>query len=188
MKISLLCVSLLFSSAAVANPMMVVQELSAQVVAGPHVKLTLTYNNGGSDVTKHGSTQSPWINAGSTSRDTGSGVKELPIIQMCDCHVPASTTLDYKVGDGGMSPLATTHVSVPTPDEADRYGDACKLPCEQADADAADAGRTNGSGGATTTKASGGGCAFVTPKTSPTLLGLALLGLGFVLAARRRRP
>ena|SRR5664279_518870 len=94
--------SLLLSSAAFANPVMIVQELSAQVVAGPHVKLTLTYNYGGSDVTTHGTSHSPWASAGSTSRDTGSGGKELTIVQMCDCHVPPSTTLDYKVGDGRM--------------------------------------------------------------------------------------
>jgi MYXO-CTERM domain-containing protein len=175
---------LLFSSAAAANPIMVVQELSAQVVAGPHVKLTLTYNYGGSDVTTHGTSQSPWVSAGSTSRDTGSGVKELTIVQMCDCHVPPSTTLDYKVGDGRMSPFANTQVSVPAQDEADGYGDACKLPCQQADA--ADAGRKSDAGGAPVTQSSGSGCAVVAPGTSPALLALALFGLGIAVRRRRR--
>jgi MYXO-CTERM domain-containing protein len=138
--------SLLLSSAAFANPVMIVQELSAQVVAGPHVKLTLTYNYGGSDVTTHGTSHSPWASAGSTSRDTGSGVKELPILRMCDCHVPTASTLDYRIGNYG-SPSSATQVSVP--EQSDLVtGDDCKRPCQQADADAVDAGQTSATGGA----------------------------------------
>jgi hypothetical protein len=142
--------SLLLSNAAFANPIMIVQELSAQVVAGPHVKLTYTHNYGSSDVTTHGTTHSPWVSAGSIARDTGSGVKDLPILRMCDCHVPTGSTLDYRIGTGSMSPASTTQVSVPEQGDLDKVtGDDCKLPCQQADADAVDAGQIDGTGGAT---------------------------------------
>ena len=150
---------LLLSTTALANPIMVVQEISAQVVSGPHVKLTYTYNYGGPNVATHGTTHSPWVSAGSTSRDTGSGVKELPILRMCDCHVPTATTLDYRIVNGGMSPSAATQVSVPAQADLDKYvtGDDCRIPCQQADADAVDGGQTNTTGGAV-----GGGGATAT--------------------------
>jgi hypothetical protein len=136
MKKSLfLCASLLLSSTtALANPMMVVQELRGQAVAGPHVKLTYTYNYGSPvGITTHGTSHSPWADAGSTSRDTGSGVKSLPILQMCDCHVPTSTALDYSTT---TSPSVTTQVQVP----ADPTGGDCMDPCQSADDAIADAG------------------------------------------------
>jgi hypothetical protein len=180
MKRSLfLCASLLLTSTtALANPMMVVQELRGQAVAGPHVKLTYTYNYGTpAGVTTHGTSHSPWVNAGSTSRDTGSGVKSLPILQMCDCHVPTSIMLDYSTT---TSPSVTTQVQVP----ADPSGGDCATPCLPADADAADAGGRDaplstggttatggatGTGGATATGgATGTGGATATGGTTGT--------------------
>jgi hypothetical protein len=212
MKISLsLCAALLLAaSAAVANPMMTVQELRGQAVAGPHVKLTYTYNYGPDpdSATTHGKSHSPWIRVGSSNRDTGSGYKDIPILEMCDCHVPSGATLDYKITyANGYSSSVSTQVLVP---DSPSGGD-CTAACQLADADAADAGGRDaplstgeataaggatGTGGATTAggtpgsgtadKSNSSGCAFLGTGTSPALLCLALLGL--VIAARRRRP
>jgi hypothetical protein len=130
---------LLTSTAAVANPMMTVQELRGQALAGPHVKLTFTFNYSPDPVsaTTHGTSHSPWVSAGSTSRDTGSGVKPLPILEMCDCHVPTGIPLDYKlVYASGFSSSTSVQVSVPTSPS----GVDCTTACQLADAAAADAG------------------------------------------------
>lgn len=189
MKTSLiLCAGLLlFSTAAVANPVMTVEELRAQAVGASHVKLSYTTNYGGDLAATYGTSQSPWVQAGSSTRDLGSGMQSMPIMEMCDCHVPTGTTLDYQIVRANGAVLVTAQVSGTDPTVPSTLGD-CTTACQLADADAADAGIT-GTGGAPgpspPAKPNGGGCAFLATGTSPVLLGLALLVLA--LAARRRR-
>jgi hypothetical protein len=184
MKAALILVaSALVSSTALANPVMGVQELRGEAIAGVHVKLSYTYNYGKAPVitTVHGTSQSPWVSGGTTSRDTGSGVKPIGILVMCDCHVPTATTLDYdaELSDGTRSSLSAS-VRVAPQANFDEYPTSqdCIVPCQLADA------AQTGVGDPTSAKA-GGGCTFLGSRTSPALLGLALLGL--VIAARRRR-
>ena len=124
---------LLASSTASANPVMMVQEFRGQAVAGPHVKLSYTYNiySPPTGATTHGTSHSNWVRTGSTSRDTGSGVKSIPILEMCDCHVPSGTTLDYQlVFSTGTSTAAPLRVTVPS---APSTTVACVAECQAAD-------------------------------------------------------
>jgi hypothetical protein len=177
---------LLSSTSAVANPRMGVQELRGQT-AGPHVKLTYTTNCGGDLAATYGTSQSPWVKVGSLARDTGSGSEDIPILEMCDCHVPTGVTLDYEIAHGNYATVfVSTQVSVPASPAGD--GGDCTTACQLADAAVADAGRPDAraSGSGTLDKSNGSGCAFVAPGSSSALLCLALLGLA--IAARRRRP
>ena len=181
---------LLVSMPAVANPIAVVQELSGREVAGPHVKLTCTYNTGAPTIATHGLSHTPWVGVGSTYRDTGSGAQEIHIVAMCDCHVPTGTTLDYGTGDS--SPLGAVHVEV----TGEAKGDDCLVPCELVDAAVADTGSPDGLGATpgatggvptpgTPPAAKGSGCAFIPRGRTAVPLGLALFGLGLVFWRRR---
>jgi hypothetical protein len=219
MKVALvICTSLLLSpAAAVANPVRVMQELGGQAIAGVHVRLTYTSNYGPTpaSVTKHGSSQSPWVAGPSSTYDLGSGSQPVGSVVMCDCHVPTSTTLDYRVyfSDGSSS---TVNVQVAPQENFDTYPTSqdCIAPCQAADA--ADAGLpptstggttatggTPGSGGSAIASSGtaatggapgtepkghgkGGGCALLAMRAWPALPSLALLGLALV--AWRRRP
>ena len=134
MKTALILSGSLFlsSAAAFANPIMIVQEFRAEALAGPHVKLTYTYNYSGSPVgaSTYGTSHSPWVQTGSTSRNTGSGSQSLPIYEMCDCHVPIGTH-DYSVvlsyGSGAVKPISVTVIGA----EASK---GCESQCQAADA------------------------------------------------------
>jgi len=192
MKISFLPFAsfLLFSSVAVANPIRTLQELSASAIAGVHVKLTYTYNDGDvtSSVTTHGTSHSPWVSAAPTTADLGSGFHYVSRSEMCDCHVPTGTRLDYIVYTTGPMVSIGAQVQVASQVDFDEVPTSqdCIIPCQQADADAADAGRKSDAGGAPVTQSSGSGCAVVAPGTSPALLALALFGLGIAVRRRRR--
>ena len=203
---------LLSSTAAQANPVRTVQDLHGQAIAGVHVKLTYTSNYGRvpASITTHGSSQSPWVNGPSSTMDLGSGSQSVPSIEMCDCHVPTSTTLDYRIVlEGTVYSAVATQVQVPSQADFDTYPTSqdCIAPCQAADA--ADAGQPPmstggpaatggaiGSGGTTATGGApgtgpvdhdkGSGCALFATRASPALLSLALLGLAIV--ARRRHP
>jgi hypothetical protein len=188
MKASFLLIAslLLTSTAAVANPRIGVQELRGQA-SGPHVKLTYTTNCGGDLAVTYGTSQSPWVKVGSLARDTGSGSEDIPILEMCDCHVPTGSTLNYEIAHGNYATVfVSTQVSVPaSPTGGD--GD-CTTACQLADAAVADAGRPDAraSDAGTPDKSNGSGCAFVAPGRSSALICLALLGVA--IASRRRRP
>ena len=190
MKTSLvLMASLLFSStAAVANPVMTVEELRAQAVGDSHVKVTYTTNWSGDLALTYGTSHSPWVQAGSSNRDLGSGAQDIPIMEMCDCHVPTGAPLNYTIIRPNGTVLVTAQVSGTDPTLPSTLGN-CTTACQLADANAADAGITGSSStpdAGPPDKAKGGGCAFLATGSSPALLCLALLGLG--IAARRRRP
>ena len=188
MKTSLLLSAslLLFSTVAFANPVKTLQELHAHWLAG-HVKLTYITNYDGDHVTTYGTSQSPWVQASSSVQDLGSGMQSIPIMEMCDCHVPTGASLEYEIVSAHGATVVTVEVSGTDPGLPSTLGD-CTTACQLADANAADAGRPDASvpdpGPPAKTKS--GGCAFVAPGTSRTLLCLALLGLA--IAARRRRP
>jgi len=187
MKTSLILstILLLSSTTALANPRMGVQELRGLVVAGPHVKLTYTTNCGGDLAATYGTSRSPWVQVGSIARDTGSGSEDIPIREMCDCHVPTGGTLDYEIAHGSYTTVAVS-AQVVVPDSPS--GGDCTTPCQLADAALADAGKSDARArdAGTPDNAKGGACAFVAPGASPGPLCLALLGLA--IAARRRRP
>jgi hypothetical protein len=90
---------LLFAASAYANPIMM-EVARIREVPGPHVQLTYAV-----DLTKapqtpsipaiFGSKSTPWKTA-SYRANTGSGVRTLSGIQMCDCNVPLGQPLVYK--------------------------------------------------------------------------------------------
>jgi hypothetical protein len=89
----------LFAASAYANPIMM-EVARVREVPGPHVQLTYAVDSG---KTPHipsvpaifGSKSTPWKTAGYRA-NTGSGVRLLNGIQMCDCNVPLGKSLVYK--------------------------------------------------------------------------------------------
>ena len=91
----------ILATPAFANPI-AMEVVRAREVAGGHVQLT--YGVDGktpatpSDTVTFGSKSTPWTGlAGGYSTNTGSGVKGVNAIQMCDCDVPVGQSLGYKV-------------------------------------------------------------------------------------------
>ena len=90
---------LLFAASAYANPIMMEVALIREV-PGPHVQLTYAVDNGKGPQTPSnpaifGSKSTPW-KAASYRTNTGSGLRTLSGIQMCDCNVPLGQPLVYK--------------------------------------------------------------------------------------------
>jgi hypothetical protein len=185
MKTSLCVLTTLLLAPAVsrANPIRVVQELTGREVAGAHVKLTYTYNVGAPEVATHGTGHSPWVQQGSTMRDTGSGAQSLPILTLCDCHVPIGETLAYRTSAG-----ATAGMAIQVQVLGQGTGDDCLEPCALVDAAAADAGLRDAPAlapGPPAPSGNEGGCAL--GAGGPSALPLALALAALVHRARRRR-
>ena len=133
MKLFLLATAntILFSTFAVANPMWA-ERVTAQAVTGPHV--LLQYEVAGtavipSGVTTYGTSHSAWTDAGTTSADTGSGLRLLQVLQMCDCHVPVGIILTYQVSAryGYAMPASVTVPATPP------FSGPCTAECAAAD-------------------------------------------------------
>ncbi len=89
----------LFAVNAYANPV-AMEVARIREVPGPHVQLTYAVEAGKTPQTPSvpaifGSKSTPWKTAPYRA-NTGSGVRELSGIQMCDCNVPLGTPLVYK--------------------------------------------------------------------------------------------
>ena len=132
--------ALLFSAEAAANPAWS-DKLTAEATQGPHVKLVYLYDSGIEDVSPrklrsfYGTRQSPWLPGRSTSADTGSGVRPLSTLEMCDCHVPTGQVLTYELTTtyNAMFAPITTIASVTVPADPSS-GPPCSAACAQADA------------------------------------------------------
>ena len=189
MKISLLFTGmfLLASTPALANPIPTFQEGRGAVFAGPHVKLSYTANWGPKPVGAplYGTSHSKWVQTGTTSHTTSSGYQKLPILEMCDCHVPSGTTLKYTLVYNSL-PLSdiTVRVKVPTVPSSSV---GCETECQEADAKQAAAAGKDAGPAATDVPdtVEAGGCSFHGLARASTLPFLALLGIA--IAALRRR-
>ena len=160
--------ALLISVDASANPAWV-SSLSTQPVDGPHVKLTYLCDTAVKDdetplLNYHGTSHSPWKVGQDTSMNTGSGVRPLHMMEMCDCHVPTGEKLIYQSAPGNLSYGVHTTVTVAaTYAQASVAGNPCAAECALADAmdggsaEEADAalpvatGGSSGTGGALST-------------------------------------
>jgi hypothetical protein len=91
----------LLATPAFANPY--AREVArAREVAGSHVQLTYGVDGKApatpSDVVTFGTKHTAWkLPGASYSTNTGSGVKSVSAIQMCDCNVPVGQSLSYKI-------------------------------------------------------------------------------------------
>jgi MYXO-CTERM domain-containing protein len=92
---------ILFAASAYANPY--ATELARiREVPGPHVQLTYAVEMSKTPQTPSvpvgfGSRLTPWKTATSYQANSGSGVRPLNAIQMCDCNVPLGQNLVYKL-------------------------------------------------------------------------------------------
>ena len=173
----------LLATPAFANPI-ALEVVRAREVAGGHVQLT--YGVDGktpatpSDAVTFGTKSTPWTAlAGGYSTNTGSGVKGVNAIQMCDCDVPVGQSLGYKLtvasGYDGKTVTLTTSlttsgnydasvISPPVqpdggvlpwdiPDPVEVQGLDCAVECSaigpQGTGGATGAGGAQGTGGAT---------------------------------------
>ena len=122
-----------------ANPLMIVQKLSAEVTGNTHVRIRYVSNYGASKPyleTIYGTSQSDWFTTGETySADTGSGVQTMTYYYRCDCHVPTGSPLTYSVSGSSMGPASNLSATL-TPAPADTT--LCDTQC--ASADSRDAG------------------------------------------------
>lgn len=94
----------LFAANAYANPI-AMEVARAREVPGPHVQLTYAVDSGKTPQTPSvpgifGSKSTPWKTAPYRA-NTGSGVRSLSGIQMCDCNVPLGQSLVYKFSVAG---------------------------------------------------------------------------------------
>lgn len=93
----------LFAASAFANPI-AMEVARVREVPGPHVQLTYAVDTGKTPQTPSvpetfGSKSTPWKTAPYRA-NTGSGVRLLSGIQMCDCNVPLGASLIYKFSVG----------------------------------------------------------------------------------------
>jgi hypothetical protein len=89
----------LFAANAYANPIMM-EVARVREVPGPHVQLTYAVDSGKTPQTPSlpgifGNKSTPWKTTPYRA-NTGSGVRSLSGIQMCDCNVPLGQSLVYK--------------------------------------------------------------------------------------------
>lgn len=191
--------ALLSSIEASANPLWS-EMLRGSPADGPHVRLVYLVVKTTSDsaapvLTCHGASCSPWQEDSDTSENTGSGVKALRAMHMCDCHVPTETELKY-IPENKPSYFTTINVTVPASYQRDpEPGASCQAECELADTQAAgkaghdDAAPPAATGGAPAggdeTAPGGGDCTFA-PVPRHTALPLLVLALGLIVFGRRR--
>lgn len=95
---------ILFTASAYANPMST-EVARVREVPGPHVQLTFAVETSKTPQTPsipatYGSKSTPWKTAPYRA-NTGSGVRALNGIQMCDCNVPLGQALVYKFTAAG---------------------------------------------------------------------------------------
>ena len=91
----------ILATPAFANPI-ATEAFRAREVPGPHVQLTYAVDGKTpatpSDVVTFGSRHTPWkLMTTSFNTNTGSGIKGISGIQMCDCQVPMGKSLEYKI-------------------------------------------------------------------------------------------
>jgi hypothetical protein len=145
----LVCLSLL-SSSALANPIMVVVRLSAEVTGTTHVRVRYLTNYGSSNLQNmatYGTSHSDWFTTGDqTSEDTGSGRQTMTYRYMCDCHVPTGSPLTYQIALPSGIPAYTgtqlTATVTPSPRASTLCDDQCAL------ADSCDGGASQRDAGA----------------------------------------
>jgi hypothetical protein len=185
---------LLLSTRATANPTWT-EKLTGSALEGPNVRLFYAYDSYSQAspqlLTTYGTSHSPWTETTGYSADTGSGVRTLKALAMCDCHVPSGGTLTYKLSSGmTFGPYyGSVDISVPASLVHDPSlppnSVACSAECALADAvdgvaDPVDGaapidspippatGGAPGTGGATASSATGSGGATTTSATSGT--------------------
>lgn len=210
----------LLATPAFANPI-ALEVVRAREVAGSHVQLT--YGVDGkepktpSNTVTFGTTSTEWKTlAAGYNTNTGSGVKGVKAIQMCDCNVAVGQSLAYEITvasayDGKVVTLTSTLTtsgkydaavkdpalidagSMPwtIPDPVEVQGLDCAVECSAVGPQGT--GGAPGTGGstepATTTpdnKIGGGSCAMVQGSEPAGLLAL-VFGIGLALFARRKR-
>jgi len=109
-------IACLFPIEASANPAWVTS-LSAQPVDGPHVRLvyrcdTVYEDDNPPILNYHGTSHTPWRLGQDTGMDTGSGMRSVHVMGLCDCHVPTEQKLIYQSEPGTPSYGVYTTVTV----------------------------------------------------------------------------
>ena len=123
---------ILFAASAHANPI-AFEVARIREVPGPHVQLTYAVETTKTPQTpsspaSHGSKSTPWKTAPYRA-NTGSGVRSLNGIQMCDCNVPLGQSLVYKFSVAGAYDGKNVDFSLAvTPTGTGRYDAGVETP------------------------------------------------------------
>jgi hypothetical protein len=99
-SLELILASVLLASPVLANPI-ATEALKVRAVPGPHVQLTYAVEGRTPqpplNVVTFGTKSTPWKALdGSFNTNTGSGIRALNAVQMCDCNVAIGQTLAYQ--------------------------------------------------------------------------------------------
>jgi hypothetical protein len=182
----IITLALFTSVEASANPVLS-EMLRASAVDGPHVRLDYLADKARSNAQApvlgcHGSYCSPWQADKDTSADTGSGVRDLFAMHMCDCYVPTGTELKYAPVDKPTYSMATVKVTSYQGDPVP--GGLCQVECAPG-AGKADAALPEGTTDPKTEGAGGGSCTFAPTGRQATLPLLAFVAAIIVFWRRR---
>jgi hypothetical protein len=207
--------AVLFAAPALANPI-ALEVFRVREVAGSHVQLT--YGVDGSagktpqipiSAATFGRKSTAWKSPGlDFNTNTGSGIRGLKAVQMCDCSVSVGQTLAYQITvasayDGHILTLTTpittsgnydAAIKDPStidadvmpwtiPDPPDVQGLDCAVECT----DTVPSGTGGAPGPDTTDSLAGGGSCVIAQGGRSTGLVVLLLAAGLALVGRRKR-